>query len=302
MSRSASVVTATVINDRGERVYSPYNPSNKMWGRGDILSILAPYGITHIYDLDLYKLAAVHKSYGRKNAYETQTGDRVKLDSCPPDCMDLFDDDNEELEFMGDSILGCIIATYLMDRYGGAGEGFLTRIKTKLVCNDTLGTLAIKLGFHEWICISNHIEQKAGRKHLTVLGSMMEAFIGAMYKDHNSIKHDHPGIPGMKIMSGFEVCRQFLVNLFEAELDFTDIIRINTNYKDSLLRYYQKTFHQPPRYKEVNITGPPHDRIFTVAVLDVHGAVFATGTSRNKTEASQLASKEALSRFGVAEY
>ena len=66
------------------------------------------------------------------------------------------------------------------------------------------------------------------------------------------------------------------------------------NFKDQLLRFYQSRWHQPPRYKEVHVEGPPHDRIFTMGVLDIEGGIVATYTARNKKVAEQEASRLAL--------
>ena len=80
----------------------------------------------------------------------------------------------------------------------------------------------------------------------------------------------------------------------EKYVDFDLLIREDNNYKDQLLRWYQSEYHQPPRYKEVRVEGPPHDRTFTMGVLDIHGNLVAEATARNKPEAEQAASRIAL--------
>jgi dsRNA-specific ribonuclease len=80
----------------------------------------------------------------------------------------------------------------------------------------------------------------------------------------------------------------------EKHINFSKLIAEDTNFKDQLLRYFQAQYHQPPRYKEVKVDGPPHDRTFTMGVLDPQGNVIVTSTARNKKVAEQDASRLAL--------
>ena len=84
-------------------------------------------------------------------------------------------------------------------------------------------------------------------------------------------------------------------------MDFGGIIATNTNYKDQLLRFFQSTYHQPPKYKEVTSEGPLHNRIFTMGVLLPDGSIYCTATAKNKKEAEQEASRLALIQFGQIE-
>jgi ribonuclease-3 len=201
----------------------------------------------------------------------------------PSNCLPLQEADNEEIEFIGDSLLGCIVALYLRERYGGEGEGFFTRLRTRIVNNKMLGQLALKIGFAPWLIISRHVEDVCdGRRNLRILGSMLEAWIGALYL--------HEGGGG----KGFTTVQIFIISLLEKHIDFASLIAEDTNFKDQLLRWFQSKYHQPPRYKEVTVEGPPHDRIFTMGVLDLSGNVIAKSTARNKKVAEQEASRLAL--------
>jgi dsRNA-specific ribonuclease len=80
----------------------------------------------------------------------------------------------------------------------------------------------------------------------------------------------------------------------EEHIDFVQIIIEDTNYKDQLLRKFQTLYHIPPRYKEIEVVGPPHDRMFTMGVLDPMDRVVAVSTARNKKVAEQEASRLAL--------
>jgi ribonuclease-3 len=117
---------------------------------------------------------------------------------------------------------------------------------------------------------------------------MFEAWLGALFE------HDDDGKG-----RGDMAVRSFLIQVIEEHIDFVDIITDDTNYKDQLLRWFQAQYHQPPRYKEVEVVGPPHDRVFTMGVLDPSGAVIATATARNKQVAEQEASRIALTKVNT---
>jgi ribonuclease-3 len=112
---------------------------------------------------------------------------------------------------------------------------------------------------------------------------MFEAWLGALFEHDDDMK----GHGDMSV-------RNFLINVVEKHIDFVDLITDDTNYKDQLLRWFQAQYHQPPRYKEVEVVGPPHDRIFTMGVLSPSGEIIAKATARNKQVAEQEASKIAL--------
>jgi ribonuclease-3 len=158
------------------------------------------------------------------------------------------------------------------------------------VNNKHLGYLAIRLGFSKWIVLSRHVEDLChGRRNLRILGSMLEAWVGAIYLD---LAQKEPG-------RAYDRVRQWLINLYESRVNFCEMIAEDTNFKDQLLKFYQGTYHQPPRYKEVAVEGPLHDRIFTMGVLAPNGDVVATATARNKKVAEQEASRLALIRLGA---
>jgi ribonuclease-3 len=204
--------------------------------------------------------------------------------------MPLCEGDNEQIEFVGDSLLGCVIALYLQERYPDQDEGFLTRLRTRLVNNKQLGELALKIGFQKWIVLSRHQEEVCnGRKNLRILGSMLEAWVGALYLDISETNAGH----------AFMRVKTWIVNLFESQVDFVALISEDNNFKDQLLKFYQATYHTPPRYKEVRVEGPLHDRTFTMGVLAPDGTVVETATARNKKVAEQEASRRALIKLGA---
>jgi ribonuclease-3 len=237
-----------------------------------------------VVQLKWFAQACIHKSYvDRPDVWAEQSGDQMVIAERPPGCLALKEKDNEELEFAGDSVLSAIVGKYLKMRYPGEGEGFLTSLRTQIVNNNTLGELAKKMGFAPFLILSRHVEEICdGRNNLRILGSMLEAWIDAIM--------EHEGNEG----AAYDMARKFYISIMEKHINFSKLIAEDTNYKDQLLRYFQAQFHQPPRYKEVRVEGPPHDRTFTMGVLDPQGSVVATSTARNKKVAEQEASRLAL--------
>jgi ribonuclease-3 len=280
------------------KVFNPWNPRNKIIDDATIVSILKKYGITQAPpNPNLFRQACVHKSYVDRTeqwAQEAQEDDAQEqiLAERPSNCLPLQEADNEECEFAGDSLLGCVVALYLYERYAGKGEGFLTRLRTRIVNNKMLGTLAKKMGFEPWIIVSRHVEEVCvgGRSNLRLLGSMFEAWIYALYMNYGS---ENPG-------AGFVIVKKFITTVMQKHVNFVELITDDNNFKDQLLRFFQSKFHQPPRYKEVEVVGPPHDRIFTMGVIDPsnEAKVVAKATARNKKVAEQEASRLALVALG----
>jgi len=267
------------------KVYNPWNLANQAMPDAEILRTLRMFGVKDApVRWELFRQACVHSSYVNRPEPVECAVER------PPDCMPLCEADNEQIEFVGDSLLGCIIALYLHERYPDQDEGFMTRLRTRLVNNKQLGDLAKKIGFHRWIILSRHVEEVCnGRHNLRILGSMLEAWIGAMYLD---ISETDPGRAFVRV-------KTWITNLFETKVDFVALISEDNNFKDQLLKFYQSAYHTPPKYKEVEVVGPLHDRTFTMGVLSPDGKVVATATARNKKMAEQEASRRALVVLGA---
>ena len=268
----------------GVKVFCPWNAKNRELTPSDAIPILKKYGWKGRFtNFKLFEQACVHKSYVNRPELWEEEGETTILADRPENCLPLREDDNEELEFLGDRVLGLCVATYLSKRYPGEGEGFLTRVLSRIVNNKQLGKLAKKIGLSPWIILSRHMEEMCdGRNNLRIQGSLFEAWIGALYHQEAELGR------------GFQACNDFLIQVIEKHIDFVQIITEDTNYKDQLLRHFQATYHVPPRYKEVAVEGPPHDRIFTMGVLDPDDKVLVTSTARNKKVAEQEASRLAL--------
>uniref|UniRef100_A0A6C0LRY2 RNase III domain-containing protein n=1 Tax=viral metagenome TaxID=1070528 RepID=A0A6C0LRY2_9ZZZZ len=273
--------------DAAVKIFNPWNLKNKDITTQDVESIMRRYGCPDfkVKKLHYFAQSCVHKSYvDRPEVWaEQEGGEHMVMAEKPEGCLALKKADNEELEFAGDSVLSAIVGKYLKMRYPGQGEGFLTSLRTQIVNNNNLGELAKKMGFAPYLILSRHVEDVCdGRQNLRILGSLLEAWIDAIM--------EHEGNEG----AAYDMARRFVTAIMEKHVNFAKMIAEDKNYKDQLLRYFQAQFHTPPRYSEVNVEGPPHDRTFTMGVLDPQGKVVATSTARNKKVAEQEASRLAL--------
>jgi ribonuclease-3 len=178
---------------------------------------------------------------------------------------------------LGDSVLGLIIANYLFHRYPENDEGFLTRIKTKLVNGVQLSKLARQINLGKYILMSNHVQNIKGRNSQKLLEDAFEAFLAAIFKD-----------------LGFDAVDSFVTRLIDA-LDFTEIL-FEDNYKDILLKYSQKVFGTTPEYDLLGTDGPPHNRTFNV-VVKINGKNYSTGWGKSKKQAEQVAAEQTLKSF-----
>jgi dsRNA-specific ribonuclease len=238
-SNAASVSSPIVIESSTTKVFHPWNPRNKIIDDATIIGILQKYGIKEPPPKpDLFRQACVHKSYVDRReqwAAEAAEGQEQILAERPANCLPLQAADNEECEFAGDSLLGCVIALYLYERFAGKGEGFLTRLRTRIVNNKMLGALAKKMGLEPWIVISRHVEDvcAGGRGNLRLLGSMLEAWVHALFKNFET-----PENPGY----AFTIVQRFLVQIIQRHVNFVELITDDNNYKDQLLRYFKQSF------------------------------------------------------------
>lgn len=306
---------------------NPYNTNNKLVSEDDIKNILSKQNIIiDINNLENYQLAFIHKSYCTNKS--KNENENIEIAEKPENALSLLDKSNETLEYLGDSIINFIVADYLYERFPHQNEGFMTRLRTRLVNGSTLGEFSTIIGISEYLIISRHVEERCnGRNNLRILEDIFESFVGAIYLDNNTNK-DSDLLVGQllklkkltrstKILSeidiiiesvkkcfcfnnkGFQICKEFVINIIENNIDFTDLITKDNNYKDQLLRYFQHNFQETPKYIEISCEGPPHDRQFTMGVTNNNGLQVGLGKGKTKKKAEQLASKNALIYFNV---
>lgn len=189
---------------------------------------------------------------------------------------------NERLEFLGDSILNVIVGEYLYDRFGDKNEGFLTKIRIKLVNGKTLAMLSRKLNIDKFMNIA--FNTKVNDK---ILEDALEALIGAIYLDYRET--------GM----GFYFARFFIVSLLNDEIDFEKLV-YDTNYKDILLRYTQSKGLQSPVYTVIDTIGKAHEPTFVLRLeLTLEKQTyFSVRKGKTKREAEQACAKNILEQIG----
>ncbi len=185
-------------------------------------------------------------------------------------------DSNERLEFLGDAILGAIVAEYLFKKYPYESEGYLTEMRSRIVRRETLNNVAVRMGLNKLV-VYNHNDRSLSRSH--IFGNALEALIGAVYLDR-----------------GFAGTRTFILNqIIRAYIDLDVLETTDTNYKNQLLSWAQRsgkvlTFETLAEQTEGT------RKLFTVGVV-IDGALFVSGTGFNKKDAGQVAAKNALAQI-----
>ena len=233
------------------------NPHNKLITKKQVEDILNYFGDIGdigrllINDLDWYQSAFVHESYHQacQNYIAAPDNSHVYLNY-------ISRSSNERLEFVGDRVLKSILGVYVEERFGDhEREGFLTRINIKIEKCSMLHQIAVTLGFKEYLLLSLQIENQnilnfnRGRSTPAYFEDAFEAFIGAIRKDHGEL--------------GNIYAERFVRNIIENVIDFSELISINDNYKDSLQRLFQMMRFKTPTYHTLQEDGPLYRKVFT---------------------------------------
>ena len=228
-----------------ETIYNPYNDNNKEITHHIIKKILSQYGVFYnINDIEIFQRAFIHKSYVKPKILNEDVIMAIK----PPNCIELKNDSNERLEFLGDGILECITKFYLYKRFPNEDEGFMTEKKICLVKNDHIGKLAYKMGLHQYYILSKNAEEKKIRNNFKKLGCLFESFLGALFLDANKIKiNDNLNYFNSYLSCGigFQLCQIFVESIFEKLVDWNELLENDDNYKNIFQVKIQKNLKQP---------------------------------------------------------
>jgi len=218
-------------------------------------------------DLGLLEHALTHRS----RAHEDASGGVI---------------DNESLEFLGDAVLGFVVADLLFTRFPTHSEGYKSKVKAGIVSAASLARLAEEIDLGRFILLGRGEEKTGGRHKQAILADGFEAVIAAVYLD-----------------GGIEAAREFIVSRMDplivlageqaAEASFT------ADWKSALQEWLQAEGRGLPTYRLASADGPDHRKRFVVDLL-VGGEVVANGEGRAKKEAEQLAAREALRRLRPA--
>ena len=216
-----------------------------------IKAILFLFGFEPV-NINLYKLALLHKS---KNKNES----------------------NERLEYLGDAVLNLIVAEYLFKKYPFKDEGFLTKIRSKIVSRESLNNLGRKVGLKELINFKNVNEYSKNFK--SIYGDALEAIIGAVYLD-----------------VGFEYCQEYIVkNIIIPHYNFDELINKTHNFKSKILEWAQK--------EKISInfivekTSKSSRLSEFKSILKIDGKNVSTGYGKSKKNAEKDASRIACEKL-----
>jgi ribonuclease-3 len=181
---------------------------------------------------------------------------------------------NERLEFLGDSVLGMLVAEYLYRTFPDRPEGELTRMRADMVCEQTLAAAANKIGIGEHLLLGHGEEQGGGRSRNSILADAMESVIAACFLDGG-------------IEAALKVVQQFIL----VEVPVTKLH--NVDYKTKLQELVQQKKNQVLTYALVGESGPDHDKHFEVQV-SLNGKVVGSGSGSSKKRAEQSAAASAV--------
>ncbi|MDX5376190.1 MAG: ribonuclease III [Halomonas sp.] len=210
-------------------------------------------------DDSLLELAVTHRSFGGQN--------------------------NERLEFLGDSIVNFVIAEALYERFPQAREGQLSRLRARLVRGQTLAELAREMAFGECLRLGSGEMKSGGHRRDSILADAVEAVLGAIYLD-----------------AGMDVARARVLAWYAERLEAIDLQDTQKDPKTRLQEFLQSRQSPLPRYEVVSVEGEAHDQTFTVEchveLLDSH--TLGTGSSRRHAEqqAAELALLQLEQRRG----
>lgn len=210
-------------------------------------------------NIRLYKLALTHTSFARQNAagkHET----------------------NERLEFLGDAILGAVVAEHLFNKFPYEDEGFLTEIRSRIVNRESLNHIALKIGLNLLVKVdtSNH-----SMRHKSVNGNALEALVGAVYLD-----------------KGYDRTRHFILKkLIRPHVDLHNILNTTANFKSKLIEWAQSQ-NKEIRFEIVKRKQQGNTTEFTSEVY-VDDKPIAVGIGLSKKKADQAAAERGLAYLNI---
>ena len=190
--------------------------------------------------------------------------------------------DYERLEFLGDAVLGLLVASLLLERFPDKREGELSRLRASLVGEENLARLARSLELGKFVVMGKGERRTGGADRTSILADVFESLLAALYLD-----------------GGADEAGRFVERLFSPLLDTLATDTVGRDYKTTLQELAQARFGAVPRYELTGVSGPPHDQRFAIAVL-LGGDVLGTGEGGSKKEAAQRAARAALERLEAA--
>jgi len=225
----------------------------------DLAALQQTLGVS-FNNLSLLEQALVHSSYVNENPGFAPTS-------------------NERLEFLGDAVLGLIVAEKLYQDFPQLSEGEMTRLRAALVCQDTLARVARAIKLGDYLYLGKGEKASGGERKPANLARALEAVIAAVFLDQ-----------------GLFTTRDVTLRLFNEELQKVASQGVEVDYKSQLQELIQAREQQAPVYRVVEATGPDHEKKFTVEVR-IGDTVLGKGTGKSKKTAETEAARSALQRL-----
>nr|WP_262895357.1 ribonuclease III [Penaeicola halotolerans] len=188
-------------------------------------------------------------------------------------------DSNERLEYLGDAVLGAVVAEYLFKKYPFKDEGFLTETRSRIVNRESLNQVGIKIGLSKILSYDSNSRGNYG--HKSIHGDTLEALIGAVYIDR-----------------GFSFCKKFIINrLLSNHFDLHEIVNTTVNYKSKIIEWAQKE-NQRANFEIVDVVYFKHTKEFKAQLL-LDDVFISEGKGPNKKKAEQEAAKIACEKLNI---
>lgn len=190
--------------------------------------------------------------------------------------------DYQRLEFLGDAVLGLLLAEMLYVRYPDWDEGALSQLRARLAGQDVLADRARALGIGKFFLLGRGEEHTSGREKDSILADVMESLIAALYRD-----------------GGLAAARALVVRLFDTLVSAPDRLVLGRDSKSELQEYLSSHDYSAPEYRLIGESGPPHDRLFVFQLM-IDAEIVGVGQGKSKKIAQQAAAAKALEKIQSA--
>lgn len=191
---------------------------------------------------------------------------------------------NERLEFLGDSVLNCVIARALYDTFPQLPEGTLSRMRANLVRQETLADIAVDLKLGDCLLLGEGELKSGGFRRPSILADALESIFGAVFLD-----------------AGFDAARAVVLGLFESSIANIDPKASGKDAKTQLQEWLQGQRHPLPEYQLVGTRGDAHDQIFVISCNVPALGMKTQGQGRSRRAAEQEAALAVLKQAGAVE-
>lgn len=188
---------------------------------------------------------------------------------------------NERLEFLGDSVLGIVVSEYIYLKYKELPEGELTKIRANVVCEPSLANQAKEIKLGQYLLLGKGEEVTGGRDRVSILADAFEAVIGALYLD-----------------GGIIVAGKFILDMLTGSIALAIEGNLFRDYKTDLQEILQSKYDEKISYKVIGEVGPDHNKTFEVEIL-LGEKSLGTGEGKSKKEAEQMAARSALEKVEI---